>query len=270
MFEPGIKRIAATLTEWHGEHGKAMGDDGVLYEIDEQQRTDSKPLFEPKIGERLEIYLHLDEHRQINRVTFNAMPTNETTFTRLEGEHFHFQFEKLKQEFMCHLAEHSGLFSSRFVYVACSSLFFSLWSVTANICILLLVLLLNIVMAFYDMKQQYKQEDGDWAFTFSEPGLLMNAQAIEADKADLKFKMSKNRKYLIPWSAFHQVREYENHGLIVQTRPCDIYWDNQRDANLTLWVKSGVGMMDVVLRTDLLSDSDKILLEQKIHDRVAG
>ncbi|XXQ68533.1 hypothetical protein ACKLNO_01280 [Neisseriaceae bacterium B1] len=75
MLEPTIIRQTATLADWQYTHGMALGDDGSNYPLDVNYFTEvfasNPPL---KVGDKLELYLHLNEKGEVEKIEFCRPP----------------------------------------------------------------------------------------------------------------------------------------------------------------------------------------------------
>lgn len=251
MLEPTTKRITATLTEWHGTHGKALGDDGTIYNLHQNQST----LTEWQNGDRIEIYLDLDEQAQIANLTFNLVPyvmLGETLLHRIQGEKFYFQAAKpLWQNTRAHLIAIA-------IQVVIFLVSFS-WFALLMIGLSIVVLMLNL--------RDFDETD-NLAFIFNETGLLIAVSAImERDAIHPRHKFKDLGIVFIEWDdVFTVVKNKKGYLRCVINRLLikrSVY-DNKEEIP-TKYTQQDKYDVWLDIRTDFLSKDQQIRLENAIQ-----
>lgn len=262
MLEPTTQRITATVTEWHGTHGKALGDDGKTYDL----QSDDNELSSYQIGDRLELYLDWDSQGVLEKLTFNHAPNSAGGLLRLSGERFYWQPEKTKRRL--HRIIRHNLMKSAPVFII--YLLVAVLSDEDGFATLMLIGTIVFIIVGEISEIKYNDErNNDIAFILDEKGIMIAAHAISSKKDS-----DGNRRDLgIIWVFWDDIEKVEIQptGFDQQTHlrffinEVNIHHSRVVSDDATSYRGKDI-WFDV--RTDLLSDSDKIAIENTIRNEM--
>ncbi|MDO4434107.1 MAG: hypothetical protein Q4B82_05960 [Alysiella sp.] len=261
MLEPTTQRLTATIAEWHGTHGKALGDDGKTYDLHREQR-DVHLLMEHEIGDRIEMYLDLDERGELTKLTFNLSKDGLGGLSQLAGQRFNWQPEKItppsRWRFLCQ--------DVRFWLGVLIFIWHFAW--------LGVVLMAFLFIAYIFEKNRQMEERSELAFILNNKGTMVAADTVCDKKVGAWLEKDERRDLgaiFVFWDNIQGAKWRNNQAN--QTTYLRFYLNEKyiHRANILYDYPTDFKGKDVWVdvRTDLLSDDDKIVVENTICAELA-